>query len=114
MGQTINDALILGTTYKELVPYIENVMKMNGVEDFDITKLDIGEWLEENGLDYLSPYFDADPETWSIGVKIPRLKVHSYTPAVAWNTAFAAAHDKMIDIFGEEIDLYVIGGADVT
>lgn len=108
MGIDVSGGLIVGAEFNDLVPYIEDVMKQKGVEDFDITDFDIGEWLDDNELDYMSPYFDAPPEDWTIGIEVSNLILDGPS-RIKWDKDLKLAQDKLTDLFGEELELQLIG-----
>ena len=108
MGIDISGGMILGASYDDLVPFIEDIAKTNGDEDFDIDEFDITEWLDDNELDYMSPWFDSDPCDWTIGVCVPTLIMNG-PDKIKWNKDLKLAYDKMVDLFGEHIELKLIG-----
>jgi hypothetical protein len=113
MGIDIRGGMIVGAEFNDLVPYIEDIMKQKGVEDFDIFDFNIIGWLEDNNLDHMSPHFDSRPDYWTIGICINNLVLDGLSE-LKWNNDLMLAQKRLYDIFGEELELKLIGMQDVT
>ena len=108
MSIDISGGMIIGADFDTLKPHIEDIMKQKGVEDFDIFDFDIVQWLEDDELDHMSPYFDSAPEEWTIGICVSDLVLDGPSK-IKWNKDLKLAQDKLIDLFGEELELQLIG-----
>lgn len=66
-----------------------------------LTELPFYEILEDLGLDYASPWFDADPSEWVVGIE---LKPASYSDLheglTCWWTDYHNAVQDLQDLFG--------------
>ncbi len=62
----------------------------------------LGEILDELELEYASPWFDADPEDWNIGVEISSPTYEQLLDQESpWWDELNSAVDKLNKIFGE-------------
>jgi hypothetical protein len=60
----------MGIDYEGSMIVGEKISNLNLEEDVDIV-----EWIEENGLDFMSPWFDSDAVYWTVGFRIGSVDV---------------------------------------
>ena len=61
MGVDIDGCMVLG----------ESITKIKLSPDID----DVGEWVDDNGMDTISPWYDSGPDNWVIGFRIKDVPV---------------------------------------
>lgn len=43
---------------------------------YEVCGLDVALWCEEQCMDFMSPWYDSEPEYWTIGYKVQDVSVH--------------------------------------
>ena len=99
MGIDIGNKLMLVPTDQGL---LRSAIQLSADELYDG---DFYDALDNLGLDYASPWFDADQECWDIGVSMP---VANYDDLIDhesnWFACLFEAKDKLTTILGQEVD----------
>lgn len=97
MGIDISNKLMLVTTDQELLhSAIQLIADEEGSDFYDV--------MDDLGLDYASPWYDADRDSWDIGISMP---TPTYEDLIdhesSWFEALHEAQDKLNSILGEEV-----------
>jgi hypothetical protein len=98
MGIDIGNKLMLVPTDQELLhSAIDLIADEEGNDFYDV--------LDDLGLDYASPWYDADRDSWDIGISMP---TPTYEDLIdhesSWFEALHEAQDKLNSILGEGVD----------
>lgn len=90
MGIEYRGMLCVGYTYDHL----------SELEGFSEDDRDCYEFCEDKGLNYFSPYYDADSTTCIYGKEVIRSQGYSYTEIDKVDELISEAKDKMSKEFG--------------
>lgn len=98
MGIDIGNKLMLVPTDQEL---LHSAIELIADEEFDG---DFYSAMDDLGLDYASPWYDADRDSWDIGISMP---TPTYEDLIdqesSWFEALHEAQDKLNSILGEGV-----------
>jgi len=98
MGIDIGNKLMLVPTDQDL---LHSAIELIADEEFDG---DFYSALDNSGLDYASPWYDADRDSWDIGISMP---TPTYEDLIdhesSWFEALHEAQDKLNSILGEGV-----------
>jgi len=61
----------MGVDYEGSMIVGEKVSNLN----LDSENIDFAEWVEDNDLDSMSPWYDSDPEYWTVGFRVDSVEV---------------------------------------
>ena len=92
MGVDISGGMIVGRHVKD-IPILE------AIDEY------ISEWVEDNALDYMSPWYDAEDEHWVVGYRVEDIPVKDM--AFSWAVDVLKLAEKFKALTGE--DAHLIG-----
>jgi hypothetical protein len=98
MGIDIGNKLMLVPTDQDL---LHSAIQLSANELYDG---DFYDALDNLGLDYASPWYDADRDSWDIGISMPTPTYEDLIDQNSrWFDALQAAKDKLDIIIGEDV-----------